>query len=276
MNLNKLSLINLEKWQIAVCVSLALIPVLLLFGVSAGTSIHIFATRHRIEAASGIALCWAMLFTQVKNRSARLIICLLLVAASTYQGFASNGKHLYSWKDAIEAVKKNASVDNAPVLICSDFPESDYVTMPLDAPKKPLLHATLLLQTQRARRAAAARTQSEAMRVASNFYQFTVINHQRFLAMGYIPSYQTLDWLAGSASAQYSVRVLGNYEGVLVLELRSARATGCVVTPKSASTHSAAFASNYFGLRVSAETAKVFPRVIARGRTLCKSWLHFY
>jgi hypothetical protein len=56
------------------------------------------------------------------------------------------------------------------------------------------------------------------MRVGSGFYQFAVINHQRFLAMGYVPSYATLDWLAGSAAEQYSVRVLGDYDGVLVLE----------------------------------------------------------
>ncbi len=216
---NRLSQIKIEKWQIAVCALLALVPVLLLFGVSKGTSIHIFATRHRIEAASGIALCWALLFTQVKNRTARLILCLVLVAAAAYQGYSNKGQHLYSWKDAIEAVEKNASVDNAPVLICSDFPESDYVPMPLDAAKESPYFAQLSYYKLSVPVVPLPRALNyEAKLVASDFYQFAVVNHQRFLAMGYAPSYATLDWLAGSAAGQYSVRVLGNYEGVLVLE----------------------------------------------------------
>ena len=213
------AIIPIEKWQVVVCVLLALVPVLLLFGVSRGTSIHIFAIRHRIEAVSGMALCWALLFTLLRSRAARLVFCMMLIAASTYQGFASKGQHLYSWKDATEAAEKNASVDNAPVLICSDFPESDYVPMPLDAPKESRYFTQLSYYKLSVPVVPLPRAlNEEAMQVASNFYQFASINHQRFLAMGYLPSYATLDWLAGSAAEQYSVRVLGNYEGVLVLE----------------------------------------------------------
>ena len=40
---------------------------------------------------------------------------------------------MYSWKYALEFVEKNASADNAPVLICSDIPESDHMGMPAGA-----------------------------------------------------------------------------------------------------------------------------------------------
>src|ERR1019366_5490563 len=130
------SQIRIQKWQILVCASLALVPVLILYGVSVGTSIHIFATRHRIEAVSGIALGLAMVFTLLKSRAARLLFCLMLVATAAYQWYSSSGEHLYSWKGALEIAEKNASVDNAPVLICSDFPESDSATMPVDAAKE--------------------------------------------------------------------------------------------------------------------------------------------
>ena len=40
---------------------------------------------------------------------------------------------MYSWKDALAFVEKNASADNAPVLICSDIPEADHMRMPVGA-----------------------------------------------------------------------------------------------------------------------------------------------
>ena len=51
---------------------------------------------------------------------------------------------MYSWKYALEFVEKNASADNAPVLICSDIPEADHMPMPRGAgdPGKRHLAAT--------------------------------------------------------------------------------------------------------------------------------------
>jgi hypothetical protein len=41
---------------------------------------------------------------------------------------------------------------------------------------------------------------------------------RRFLAMAFIESYGTLDWLAKAAAANYTVRELGAFDGVKVLE----------------------------------------------------------
>jgi uncharacterized membrane protein len=49
-----------EGWKILLCTSLALVPILLLYGLSAGTSIHVFVPRYRLVAVPGIALCWAL------------------------------------------------------------------------------------------------------------------------------------------------------------------------------------------------------------------------
>jgi hypothetical protein len=148
-----------------------------------------------------------------------LFFCLVLVVTAAYQGFTSNWQHLYSWKGALAVAEQNASVDNAPVLICSDFPESDYATMPVDSAKESQYFSQLSYYKLSVPVVPLPRAlNNEAMMVASGFFQFAATNHQRFLALGYFPSYRTLDWLAGSAEAQYSVRVVGNYDGVLVLE----------------------------------------------------------
>ena len=39
--------------------------------------------------------------------------------------------------------ENNASADNAPVIICSDFPEADYVPMPMDSAKESRLFTQL-------------------------------------------------------------------------------------------------------------------------------------
>jgi hypothetical protein len=41
---------------------------------------------------------------------------------------------------------------------------------------------------------------------------------RRFLAMAFIESYGTLDWLAKAAAASHTVRELGAFDGVKVLE----------------------------------------------------------
>jgi hypothetical protein len=58
----------------------------------------------------------------------------------------------------------------------------------------------------------------EAMRVGSRFLQEAATKHERFLALAYLPSYRTLDWLAQSAAATHTVRKLGVFDGFEVLE----------------------------------------------------------
>jgi hypothetical protein len=57
----------------------------------------------------------------------------------------------------------------------------------------------------------------EAMRVGSRFLQEAAQKHERFLAIAY-KQYGTLEWLAQMAAATHSVRKLGVFDGVEVLE----------------------------------------------------------
>jgi hypothetical protein len=58
----------------------------------------------------------------------------------------------------------------------------------------------------------------EAKRGTSQFLQEATLRQERFLAIAFQPSYQTLDWIADTAAPTYNVRTLGIFEGVKVLE----------------------------------------------------------
>ena len=85
----------------------------------------------------------------------------LASVAYLYSTSPASKMHGYSWKYALAVAEKNASADDAPVLICSDLPEADHKPMPIgDAVKDDALSfAPHLLQTQRSGCGAAARAQ---------------------------------------------------------------------------------------------------------------------
>jgi hypothetical protein len=58
----------------------------------------------------------------------------------------------------------------------------------------------------------------EAMRDGSRFLQQRSQRHERFLALAFVQSYETLDWLRKQAGGTYNVRELGAFDGVKVLE----------------------------------------------------------
>ena len=209
------------KWHMLLCLSLALIPVLILYGVSVSTPMHTFVPRHRLVAIPGITLCWAMLLSPFRSRALRVFFCLIFVgmSAMAYLRSPHLGHHSYTWKYAILAAEKSAASDDAPVLICSDFPDADYIKMPTKTAKTDLYYAPLSYYQLSAPVVPLPRTlNAETVRAGSEFLDAARQKHQRFLAMAYIPSYPTLDWLTRQASRGYSVHTLGTYDGIKVLE----------------------------------------------------------
>jgi hypothetical protein len=211
-----------DRWTVLLCTSLALVPLVILFGLSVGTSIHVFVPRYRLVAVPGIALCWALVVSWIDSRVLRLLFCtaLVVVAACVCFTAPSFHRHMYSWKDALAFVEKNASGDNAPVLICSDIPEADHMRMPVGAAIEdsgilpPLSYYKLSVPVTPLPRA----LNEEAVRAGSEFLQQVGQRHERFLAMAYVESYATLDWLREQAAGRYEVRQLGVFDGVEVLE----------------------------------------------------------
>ncbi len=58
----------------------------------------------------------------------------------------------------------------------------------------------------------------EAIRVGSDFVKEAARRRERFLALGWVYSYDTLHWLADTTSGTYVTHVLGQPDGVVVLE----------------------------------------------------------
>jgi hypothetical protein len=208
-------------WRILLCVSLALVPILILYGVSAYTSIQIFTLRYRLVAVPGVALCWAFVVSRIESGALRLFFCIAIVAVTTYHyvRLPSSRTHNYTWKYALDFAEKNASADKAPVLICSDLPESDHMPMPAGPSVKdsalfaPLSYYPLSVPVVGLPRS----VNDQAKQIGLEFLQEASARNQRFLALAYVPSYETLDWLADSAEGKYSARELGEFNGVKVV-----------------------------------------------------------
>jgi hypothetical protein len=209
-----------DRWTVLLCASLALVPILILYGLSVGTSIHVFVPRYRLVAVPGIALCWALVVSWMDSRVLRLAFATALVAVAGCVCFTAPSfhHHMYSWKNALAFAEKNASVDNAPVLICSDLPEADHMRMPVGGAIEetgvlpPLSYYKLTVPVAPLPRA----LNEEAIRAGSLFLEQQA--RRRFLAMAFIESYGTLEWLAKASAPSHTVHELGVFDGVKVLE----------------------------------------------------------
>jgi Dolichyl-phosphate-mannose-protein mannosyltransferase len=209
-----------DRWTVLLCASLALVPILTLYGLSVGTSIHVFVPRYRLVAVPGIALCWALVVSWIDSRVLRLAFATALVAVAACVCFTAPSfhHHMYSWKNALTFAEKNAAADKASVLICSDIPEADHMRMPEGAAIEetgilpPLSYYKLTVPVGPLPRT----LNEETIRAGSVFLQQQ--KQRRFLAMAFIESYGTLDWLAKAAASNHTVHELGAFDGVKVLE----------------------------------------------------------
>lgn len=232
---------RLEGRPTLVCLSLALIPILILYGVSAETSIHVFFVRYRLVAIPGIALGWALLIKRYLFRPVGLLFvgAIVTVTAWVYFGSPQATHPQRSWKQALAVAEQNAAPDNAPVLICSDYIEAEYAAMPTDSNSikgsrffTPLSYYHLSVPVV----GLPITLDKQAIRIGSQFLAEVTSKRQRFLAVQneQLGSYQLLGWLKHQASAAYNIRNLGIYDKIEVLEF----------TPRTPATPPAAHASD--------------------------------
>ena len=226
--LRKVDLIRaLEAWPGLFCLSLALVPLLIAFTISVATSLHVFVFRYRMVAIPGIALCWGFALSKIKSRLLRALCCSALVFVLTYPYFVSprSASHEHSWKYALEIAQKESLPDDAPLLVCSDIVESDHASLPsssqvLDSPLFPALSYYKITMPV----VALPRSLNEqTVQIAEQFVRNAATHRQRFLALGYTPSYDTLHWLVAIAAKSHEVRVLAQNEqttGIVVLEFK--------------------------------------------------------
>jgi hypothetical protein len=161
-----------------------------------------------------------LLASRLNSRILRLVFCVMVVTVTCCRYTVFPPHSTYTWKYALQAIEKNASPDGAPVLICSDIPEADYMRMPTGEAIEesgilpPLSYYKITVPVVALPRA----LNPEAMRVSSQFLQQAARQHERFLAAAFAESYPTLDWLSIQAATGYDVRKLGDFDGVKVLE----------------------------------------------------------
>jgi hypothetical protein len=211
-----------DRWTILLCTSLGLVPILILYGLSRATSIHVFLPRYQLVAVPGIALSWALVASLMESRTRRLLCCVAMVAVMASISFIApaSRRHETSWKAALAFVEKNASVDQAPVVICSGISESDYMVMPTGATiydsavLTPLMYYQLTVPVVALPRS----LNDEAKRVGSRFLEHAALRHERFLAMASEYSYPTLTWLSENAILTDKVHELGVVDGFKILE----------------------------------------------------------
>jgi hypothetical protein len=203
------------------CFTLAFVPIAILYGITMTTPVHIFVERYEAVAVPGIALAWAWLLSIIDSRTLRLLCCLALVTAAGY-GFYTAPRarlHGFTWKYALEAADANAARDGAAILMCSDLPESDFSGMPSGATSESALFSPLSYYRVRARIVPMPRSlNEEARRIGTNFLIEASSRHRRILALGFRASYPTLRWLESVSSASYETHLLGDFDGIQLIE----------------------------------------------------------
>ncbi len=209
--------ISRRSWLVAVI--FGFVPLLLLFGISF-SSMHVFIQRYRLPALGGIAMCWAAGIAMIRWRPLRTVLFTVFMLAGLVAGskVANPSQHGDSWMDAISDANAATAMDHAPLLVCSDLVESNFLPAgpnPLDdafyAPLSYYRPTSPVVPLPRAFNGA-ARDRVES------FLRDAIPRKQRFVFIGYVPSWPTLDAIAAMTKDLYSHRTLGVYSGVAVVE----------------------------------------------------------
>ena len=202
-----------------ICLLLALVPIALLYGISAHSSIHVFVPRYQLAAVPGIALCWGLLLSRINSNSLRMLFCMAVLTLAAYRQY-EQPTHEYSWKDALETANAQTAADHAPLLICSDLPEADHQPMPADLNSLNVgLFAPLSYYKVNSPVVPLPRAlNQEAKSQVNKFLTAAVPAKKRFLVVAFLASRPTLDWIRERTKDSYHAREIGVYDGVSVVE----------------------------------------------------------
>jgi Dolichyl-phosphate-mannose-protein mannosyltransferase len=201
---------------------LGVVPIAILYIVSVATPLHVFLERYRLVGVIGVVLFWGFLLALVRSEALRLVFALLFVPLAIFSSWRTPEFHAhgYSWKPALAYAQFNAGPDSAAVLICSDLSQSDFEPMPAVASESilfaPLSYYKLTVPVVPLPRSLTP----EAQRIGGAVLTDSQRNHVRFLVLAFGPSYPTVRWIYDRAQGRFASRVLGNFQGVGVVEFR--------------------------------------------------------
>jgi len=209
---------TLNKLLFCMCVALG--PALSLYVVSVNTPIHIFISRYLLVAVPGIALCWGWLYSLIDSHPLRAVFCFVFVALCVFQAYTAPlaRKHEESWKESLAYADANAARDHAPLLMCSPLVEADYLPMPAVASESVLYAPLSYYKVNAPVIPLPRRLNDEAERQARRFLPRATQEHRRFLALAQKQSLGIIDYVAFYSGSTYSLEVLGNLDGIWVVE----------------------------------------------------------
>jgi len=129
------SLILLASWT--------LLPILLLYGVSVLTSVKAFLPRYTLPSEAGVALLVGWLLSAISPARSRLVVMLAVVLAALMCAPGIQFSHGGDWRAAMASVRSTVGASDMPVLVRSDFPESEPFNWLNDETRKEYLFAPL-------------------------------------------------------------------------------------------------------------------------------------
>lgn len=205
---------SLKRW---VCLSLCVVPLLVLYTVSVSTPLHVFIERYRLVAIPGIALCWGLLIDNFNSKLAKLVFCIILVS------FHFSGAHLtlweehgYTWKYALQTADAKAVPEHATLLVCSDLPESDFVPMPTDVTMSGLFAPLSYYRVHSPVLPLPRALNTIAMTQVKQF--LSAPSRRAFFVVAFAPSKKTVDWITDITKDSYQATLVGEYDEVAVVE----------------------------------------------------------
>jgi uncharacterized membrane protein len=134
---------HIEESSLILLASWVLLPVFLLYGISSLTNLKAFLPRYTLPAEAAIALFAGWLISAILPLRTRLIVISAVVLATLFYGPPMQFSHGGDWRAAMASVRSTVGTSETPVLIRSDFPESEPFNWLNDETRKDYLFAPL-------------------------------------------------------------------------------------------------------------------------------------
>jgi hypothetical protein len=197
----------------------------LLYAVSSLSEAHVFLPRYFLPYAGGLAICLAVVLGSFSRNVVGIafIFGLIVMAALPLRHPASlrHAANLGDWGAAIAFLNRQTALNNAPVLMRSQFVESNFLS--LTAVEDNPTFAQLSYYPIKARVIPLAATFSEPSRqVIDEAVRTSLESSGRFLFASYSgppgSPQPFLFYLRGKLGSSWQVREVGNFDDVVVTE----------------------------------------------------------
>lgn len=198
---------------------LAFVPASILFGVNT----HLIQPRYFSVVTPGSALMWAWLTKRISSRVLRLMFCTGLVGLTVYQTYSSPSSrhHALSFKEVHEIANRSIANEDATVIVCSAFVESNYEPLPTSMNQEnPLLSQVDYYPVNAAVIFMPTDLNETAVRIARETVLDAAQQHRRILLIAPPTSYPTAYWIADNTRGSFLARRMGYFDEIMLAEYR--------------------------------------------------------